>query len=79
MEATQDYYSDSLMYEFRTRDVYEDLSNNKEMFDFSNYGTKSKYYDNSNKFWLNGGWNSWCWNWGICWIKAKDVFIFDKW
>ena len=36
------------MYEIKTEDVYEDFSNNKEMFDFSNYSTKSKYYDNSN-------------------------------
>ena len=40
--------NDSLMYEIKTEDVYEDFSNNKEMFDFSNYSTKSKYYDNSN-------------------------------
>ena len=33
----------------KLKDVYEDFSNNKEMFDFSNYSTKSKYYDNSNK------------------------------
>ena len=33
------------MYEIKT----EDSSNDKEMFDFSNYSTKSKYYDNSNK------------------------------
>ena len=30
--------------------VYEDFSNDKDMFDFSSYLTKSKYYDNSNKF-----------------------------
>ena len=41
--------TDSLMYEIKTEDVYEDFSNDKEMFDFSNYSTKSKYYDNSNK------------------------------
>ena len=35
----------SLMYEIKT----EDLSNDKEMFNLSNYSTKSKYYDNSNK------------------------------
>ena len=40
---------DSLMYEIKNKDVYEDFSNNKEMFDFSNYSTKRKYYDNSNK------------------------------
>ena len=41
--------TDSLMYEIKTEDVYEDFSSNEEMFDFSNYSTKSKYYDNSNK------------------------------
>ena len=41
--------TDSLMYKIKTEDVYEDFSNDKEMFDFSNYSTKSKYYDNSNK------------------------------
>ena len=41
--------TDSLMYEIKTEDVYEDFSNDKEMFDFSNHSTKSKYYDNSNK------------------------------
>ena len=35
--------TDSLMYEIKTEDTYEDFSNNKEMFDFSNYSTKSKY------------------------------------
>ena len=42
-------YTDSLMYEIKTEAVYEDFSNNKEMFDLSNYSTKSKHYDNSNK------------------------------
>ena len=41
--------TDSLMYEIKTKDVYEDFSSNKEMFDFSNYSPKSKYYDDSNK------------------------------
>ena len=41
--------NDSLMYETKTEDIYEDFRNNKEMFDFSNYSTKSKYYDNSNE------------------------------
>ena len=41
--------ADSLMYEIKTEDLYKDFSNEKEMFDFSNYSTKSKYYDNSNK------------------------------
>ena len=41
--------TDSLMYEIKTENVYEDFSHNKEMFDFSNYSNKSKYYNNSNK------------------------------
>ena len=42
--------TDSLMDEIKT-DVYlnEDFSTNKEMFDFNNYSTKSKYHDDSNK------------------------------
>ena len=41
--------TDSLLYEIKTEDVYEDFGGNKEKFDFSNYSIKSKYYDNSNK------------------------------
>ena len=44
--------TDSLMYETKTEDVYGDLDNDKEMFDFSKYSTKSKYYDDSNKLGL---------------------------
>ena len=33
----------------KTEEIYKDISSNKEMFDFSNYLTKSKYFDNSNK------------------------------
>ena len=35
--------TDSLMYEIKTEDVYEDFSCDKEMFDFSNYLTKPNY------------------------------------
>ena len=41
--------SDSVMYEIKTEEFYEDFRNNIEMCDFSNYSAKSKYYDNSNK------------------------------
>ena len=41
--------TESLMYEIKTEGVYKDLSNDKEIFDFSNYSAQSKYYDNSNK------------------------------
>ena len=37
------------MYEIKTEDIYEDFSSNKELFDFSNYLTKSNFHDNSNK------------------------------
>ena len=41
--------TDSLMYEIKPEDLYEDFISNKEMSDFRNYLTKSKYYDDSNK------------------------------
>ena len=41
--------TDRLMYEIETEYVYKDFSSDKEIFHFSNYLTKSKYYDNSNK------------------------------
>ena len=41
--------TESLMYEIKTEDAYEDFSSDIEMFGFSNYSTKSKYYDDSNK------------------------------
>ena len=41
--------NESLMYEIKTGNVYEDFINDKEMFDFNNYLTKSKRHHNSNK------------------------------
>ena len=41
--------TDRLMHEIKTEDTYEDSGSNEEMFGFSNYSTKSKYYDDSNK------------------------------
>ena len=50
MVTNQDFTdTDSLMYEIKTKEVYKDFSNDKEMLDFSDYSTKSKYYDNSKK------------------------------
>ena len=43
MAINQNYYLQTLIDEIKTEDVYEDFSNNKEMLDFSNYSTKSKY------------------------------------
>ena len=36
------------MYEIETKNIYDDFSKNKEMFDFNKYSIKSKYYDDSN-------------------------------
>ena len=44
--------NDSSMYEIKTEDVSEGFNSDKEMFDFSNYSTKSKYYDGSNKLFI---------------------------
>ena len=38
----------TVMYEIKTRDANENFIKYKEMFDFSNYAAKSKYYDDSN-------------------------------
>ena len=41
--------TDILMSEIKAKDVYEDSSKDKELFDFLDYSVKSKYYGNSNK------------------------------
>ena len=41
--------TDSLTYEIETDDVYQDLFNDKEKFDFSDYDKSSKFYNSSNK------------------------------
>ena len=41
--------TDILMNKIKIKDVYENFRSNKEMSDFSDYLTKSKCYDNSNK------------------------------
>ena len=41
--------TDSLMYQIKAEDVYEDFNSDKEIYDFTNYSTESKFYDNSNK------------------------------
>ena len=43
-------FTDSItIYKIKAKDVYQDFITDKEMFDFSNYSAKSKYYDVSNK------------------------------
>ena len=41
--------TDSFMYEIKAEDVDRYFSKDKEMFDFSNYSTKSRNYDDSSK------------------------------
>ena len=41
--------ADSLVYEIKTKDVYEDFYLDKDLFDFSNYPVKSTFFDPKNK------------------------------
>ena len=59
--------TDSLMYEIKTEDVYEDFIEDKKTSDFSNYSLKSKYYNDSNKL-------------TVCKMddEAADVFLIKE-
>ena len=72
------------MYRIKTKDVYEDFRSNKEMFDCSNYltkskYTKSKYFDNLNKL-VIGKIKAEIIGVEITkyWIEAKNVFILSR-
>lgn len=41
--------TDSLCYDIKTKDIYEDMKDNKEEYDFSNYEKNHPLYDNTNK------------------------------
>ena len=41
--------TDSLTYEIKSENVYEDFFKWKDLFDFSNYSKDSKFFDNTNK------------------------------
>ena len=41
--------TDSLVYEIKEKDVYEKSSQDKKLFDFSEYPINSKFYDPANK------------------------------
>ena len=41
--------TDSLVYEIKDKDVYEECFKDKKLFDFSGYPIDSKYYDSANK------------------------------
>ena len=41
--------TDSLVYQIKGKDVYEESFKDRELFDFSEYPVSSKFYDLSNK------------------------------
>ena len=41
--------TDSLVYEIKTEDVYEDFYQDKNLFDYSDYPLDSKFFDPVNK------------------------------
>ena len=46
--------TDSLTYEIKSENVYEDFFKWKDLFDFSNYSKDSKFYNDANKsYWQN--------------------------
>ena len=68
------------MWEIKTEEVYEDFSNDKEMFDFTNYSTKSKYYDKSRKL-VTGKMNDKTAGVAIeefVRLESKDIFVFGR-
>ena len=73
--------TDSLIYEIKTKDFYEDFSKDKEILDFSNYLAKSNYYNDSNKLVLVKKKDETA---GVAiekfvGLKPKDVFAFSRW
>ena len=41
--------TDSLTYEIKSENIYEDFYKQKDLFDYSNYSKDSKFFDESNK------------------------------
>ena len=41
--------TDSLMYEMKNKDIFEDFSKYEDMFDLRDFSSKSKYYNHSSK------------------------------
>ena len=41
--------TDSLTYEIKSENVYEEFSKRKDLFDFSNYSKDSDFFDDTNK------------------------------
>ena len=68
--------TDSLVYEIKSKNVYEEFFKWKDLFDFSNYSKDSKFFDETNKKVIgrNERWIWWSYCNLICWIKVKNVF-----
>ena len=56
----------SIVYEIKSKNVYEEFFKWKDLFNFSNYSKDSKFFDETSVFW-------------ICWIKVKNVFYEKNW
>ena len=55
---------DSLAYEMKSENVYEEFFKQKDLFDFSNYSKVSKFFVEAR--WI-------CFR-NICWIRVKHAF-----
>ena len=60
------------MYETEAKNIYVDISKNKEIFDVSNYSTKLKYYNDSNELVTGKKKDETGIYWRICWIRSKS-------
>ena len=45
--------TDSLVYEVKTDDIYDDFYEVKNLFDFIDYSQDSKYFDSIKIYWQN--------------------------
>ena len=64
---------DSLTYEIKLENVYEEFFKNKHLLDFSKYPKDSKIFNETNKRVI--GKMKDVSKWWVCWIKVKDVFL----
>ena len=67
--------TDSLAYEIKSKNVYEEFFKHKHLFDFSNLPKKSKFLDKANKNVIGKMKEVIEGKIIVCWIKVKDVFL----
>ena len=69
--------TDSIVYEIKTEDIYEDFYQDKNLFDFRHYPLNSNFFDPVNKKVIGKMKDEFKVKIisGICWIKFKDVLI----